>query len=189
MRISPFLPEKMSPEVRYVHDEVVNLVTRSQNPVTMLNGEGALIGPFPPMFHFPQFGIPALSFIRSLDTHATLSKKVREVAILSVGSVFGARFELYAHEIMAEVFGFSEAAVASLASGNKPIELNEEESIAFEFAHALAQGKILSDSVYAHSTKIIGKEGTAELIFLIGAYAFLAMVLNGFDVPLPEVTV
>lgn len=186
MRIAPFQPEKMNTEVRYVHDEVVNLITRSQGPVKMINEEGALIGPFPPMLHFPQFGIPALSFIRSLDSHATLPKKVREVAILTVGAVFGARFELYAHEIMAQHFGFSQAAVASLSAGFRPYELNAEEAIAYEIAQVLAKGRIVSDAAYAHAEKLLGKDGIAELIFIVGAYVLLATVLNGFDVPAPE---
>ncbi|MBF4516928.1 carboxymuconolactone decarboxylase family protein [Flavobacterium sp. ANB] len=187
MRIVPFHPEKMNQEVRYVHDEVVNLITRSQGPVKMLNEEGALIGPFPPMLHFPQFGIPALSFVRSLDSHATLPKKVREVAILTVGAAFGARFELYAHEIMAHHFGFSQAEIASLTSGFRPYELNAEEAVAYEIAQVLANKRIISDSAYAHAEKLLGSEGIAELIFLIGAYVLLATVLNGFDVPAPEV--
>jgi len=187
MRISPLQPEKMNPEVRYIHDEVVNLVTRSQGPVQMLDQEGALIGPFPPMLRFPQFGIPALSFVRSLDAHATLPKKVREAAILTVGAVFGCRFERYAHEIMAQHFGFSQTDAASLASGNRPFDLNEEEAVAYEFAQLLAKGRIVPDSSYSLAVKLLGTDGTAELIFLIGAYVLLASVLNGFDVPAPEV--
>jgi 4-carboxymuconolactone decarboxylase len=182
MRVNPINPETMNPEVRYVHDEVFKLITHSQGPVKMTNDEGALTGPFPPMLAFPQFGIPALSFVRSLDNHATLSKKVREVAILTVGATFGARFELYAHEIMAKHLGFSSETVASLASGIRPSELNKEEGIAYEIASILAKGKIITDSSYQQATEILGKEGTAELIFLVGAYALLAMVLNGFDV-------
>jgi 4-carboxymuconolactone decarboxylase len=189
MRVLPVHPEKMNPEIRYVHDEIANLVGRSQGPVAMLNVEGALTGPFPPMLRFPRFGIPALSFIRSLDTHATLSKKIREVAILTVGAAFGARFELYAHEIMAVHFGFSKAAVASLASGNRPTGLNEEEAIAYEVASILAKGRIVSASTYTQATQLLGKEGAAELIFLVGAYMLLAAVLNGFDVPAPEAEV
>lgn len=186
MRISPLHPGKMNPEVHFVHNEIVNLITRSQGPVTMMNREGALLGPFPPMLTFPQFGIPALSFIRSLDNHATLPKKVREVAILTVGAAFGARFEIYAHEIMAGHLGFSQAAVASLASGNRPAELNDEEGIAYQIAQIMVKGRIIPDSAYAYATQILGKDGTAELIFLIGAYVLLATVLNGFDVPVPE---
>ena len=85
MRIKPMPPGTLSPEVRYVHDEIASLVGRSQSEVTMLDAAGALLGPFPPMLQYPQFGIPALSFLRTLDTHATLAKTVREVAILTVG--------------------------------------------------------------------------------------------------------
>lgn len=182
MRVNPIHPETMNAEVRYVHDEVVRLITTSQSPVSMLNNEGALTGPFPPMLAFPQFGIPALSFVRSLDNHATLSKKVREVAILTVGASFGSRFELYAHEIMAKHFGFSAEAVASLASGIRPNELNHEEAIAYEIASVLAKGRIIPDASYNLAKEILGQDAVAELIFLVGAYTLLATVLNGFDV-------
>jgi 4-carboxymuconolactone decarboxylase len=186
MRVLPVLPENMNAETRYVHDEIARQVARSQGPVAMLNADGALIGPFPPMLHFSQFGIPALSFIRSLDAHATLPKKVREVAILTVGAAFGARFELYAHEIMAEHFGIDKATVASLASGNRAAALNNEESIAYDVASILAKGQILPDSTYAYAVQTLGTEGTAELIFLAGAYMLIAVVLNAYNVPTPE---
>lgn len=182
MRVNPIHPKTMNTEVRYVHDEVVKLITTSQGPVSMLNNEGALTGPFPPMLGFPQFGIPALSFVRSLDNHAKLPKKVREVAILTVGAAFGARFELYAHEIMAKHLGFSDQAVASLASGIRPSELNQEESITYEIASILAKGRIVPDSAYNLAKEILGQNEVAELIFLVGAYTLLATVLNGFDV-------
>lgn len=182
MRIRPVNPKEMSPEVLYVHDEVVKLITHSQGPVTMMDKDGSLLGPFPSMLRFPQFGIPALSFVRSLDNHAILHKKVREVAILTVGAAFGARFELYAHEIMAKHLGFSSEAVASLASGICPVELNQEERIVYEIASVLVKGRIVPDSSYNLANELLGKDGTAELIFLVGAYSLLAMVLNGFDV-------
>ena len=89
MRIKPFPPETLKPELRYVHDEIANLVGSSQGQVAMLDAQGALLGPFPPMLRFPQFGIPALSFLRTLDSHATLPRTVREVAILTVGGGIG----------------------------------------------------------------------------------------------------
>lgn len=96
MRVQPLPPDTLGPDLRQVHDEIAKLVGRSQGQVTMIDAQGALIGPFPPLLRYPQFGIPALTFLRSLDTHATLDKAVREVAILTVGAAYGARFELYA---------------------------------------------------------------------------------------------
>lgn len=186
MRIKPLAPEMLSPDVRYVHDEIARLVGHSQAPVNMMNAEGALSGPFPPMLHYPQFGIPALTFLRSLDTHATLSKTVREVAILTVGGAFGARFELYAHEIMARVFGIPPGIIATLASGGRPEGLAEQEAVAHDIAHTLVTGRIVADAAYKHALQLLGRDGVAELFFLIGGYCLIANLLNGFDIPAPD---
>lgn len=186
MRIEPIAPEKLGEEVKYVHDEIAKLVTYSQGQVNMMNSEGALTGPFPPMLHYPKFGIPALTFLRSLDNHATLDKAMREVAILTVGGKFGARFELYAHEIMATAFGLSPIIVATLAAGGHPQGLSEPESLAHVIAHSLVNGHIIPGSTYQHAVQLFGREGTAELFFLIGGYCLIAMILNGFDMPAPE---
>lgn len=186
MRINPLQPEKLSSEIRYVHDEIANLVGNSQRQVTMVDENGALLGPFIPMLHYPQFGVPALSFLRTLDTQATLPKALREVAILTVGGFYGARFELYAHAIMAEAFGIPQSIIATLASGGPPNGLDEKETIAHDIAYALVNGKIIPDSTYKHAVNLLGQGAVAELYFLIGGYSLIAMILNGFDIPAPE---
>jgi 4-carboxymuconolactone decarboxylase len=186
MRIKPLPPDTLGVEARYVHDEIANLIGRSQSQVTMIDEHGALLGPFPPMLHYPQFGVPALSFIRTLDTHATLEKRVREVAILTIGAAFGARFELYAHEIMAMTFGLPLGAIATLASGGQPHGLNEQETVAHDIANALAKGHIVPEATYQWAVHLLGRDGVAELFFLIGGYTLLAMILNGFDMPAPD---
>jgi len=185
MRIEPLAPDTLNKEARYVHDEIANLIGRSQSQVNMMDARGALLGPFPPMLKFPQFGIPALSFIRTLDMYATLHKKVREVAILTVGGILNARFELYAHEIMAEAFGIDPAIIASLAAGGHPNGLNEQETMAHTIAYALVTGHTVSDLTYKQAVKLFGQDALAELFFLIGSYSLIAMILNGFDVPVP----
>ena len=186
MRIKPIPPDKLTAEVRKVHDEIAGLVGRSQGQVTMMDAEGALLGPFPPMLRYPQFGIPALSFLRTLDTHATLDKKVREVAILTVGGALGARFELYAHEIMAAAYGIAPVIIATLAAGGSPWGLNEQEEIAHDLALSLIGGHIVPASTYNQAVRLFGQDGVAELFFLIGGYCLIAVILNGFDMPAPE---
>jgi hypothetical protein len=175
----------LSPELRQVHDEIASLVERTQKRIVVLNGQGALIGPFPAMLHFPQFGIPALIFQRSLAAEARLPKTAREVAILTVGAAFGARYELYAHEITAAEVGLSQSQIATLAAGGCPPGLNDEEAIAHDVARSLVTGRVLPASTYARALEVLGRDGTGELVFLIGGYCLIAMLLNGFDVPVP----
>lgn len=185
MRIKPLPPDTLDPEVRYVHDEIASVIGESQSQVNMLDPAGALLGPFPPMLHYPQFGIPALSFLRSLDHHATLPKTVREVTILTVGGKSGARFELYAHEIMAEAFGIPSGVISTLASGGSPPGLGEQESVAHDIARTLVRGHVVPASTYRLAVKLLGQAGVAELFFLVGGYCLIATVLNGFDIPAP----
>lgn len=186
MRIKPLTPDNLSPDLRFVHDEIASLVSTSQGQVKMLDAHGALLGPFAPMLHYPQFGIPALSFLRTLDTHATLAQTVREVAILTVGGLYGAKFQLYAHEIMAEAFGLSPDVIASLAAAGHPSGLTAHEAIAHDIAGCLVKGRIVPDSTYNHAVSLLGREGVAELYFLVAGYSLIAVILNGFDMPAPE---
>ncbi len=50
----------------------------------------------------------------------------------------------------------------------------------------LAERHIVPTSTYDRAIELLGQEGVGELVFLIGSYCFLAMVLNAFDVPVPR---
>ena len=135
MRLSPLDPETLSPGLREVHDGITALIARTQDRIVVLDAEGSLIGPFPAMLRFPQFGVPALVFQRTLSSEARLPKTVREVAILTVGATFGARYELYAHEITAAEVGLSPSQIATLAAGGCPSGLSNEEAIAHDVGY------------------------------------------------------
>jgi 4-carboxymuconolactone decarboxylase len=185
MRIHPIPPQNLSATLRDVHDQIIKLVTNKQEGVNMLNSDGALLGPFIPMLQYPQFGVTALEFIRSVNTAASLPPTLREIAILTVAGIYGARFELYAHEIMAQAFSIPKNTIAMLASGGHPINLNEEQAIVHNIASTLLKGKIIPDATYEYATKLLGENAIAELYFLIGSYSLIATILNGFDIPAP----
>jgi 4-carboxymuconolactone decarboxylase len=186
VRLPPLPRASLDPELRTVHDTVADLVTRNMPRVVSLDEQGALIGPYTAMLHFPTFGIPALQFLATVSSRVHLPKTVHETAILTVGAVFNAQYELYAHEIQGEVAGLSPAQIATLAAGGRPVDLGDEEGIAHDAARALADGRILPSSTYGRALDAFGQDGVGELVFLIGAYCLIATVLNGFDVPAPE---
>ena len=187
MRLRPLAPEGLPAALRSVHDTIVALMVRKQPQIVAEDATGALIGPFPPMLHFPAFGIPALQFLAAIGTEAKLPPLVRETAILTVGARFNARYELYAHEIMGAVAGLTAAQIATLAAGGRAADLSDEAGIAHDVARALADGRILPASTYDRATALLGPDGVGELVFLVGGYALIAMVLNAFDMPVPEV--
>ena len=185
MRLRPIPPDELGPELREMHDGIAGLVTEEQGRVVIVDDDGALVGPFAAMLHFPTFGVPALFLQRAVAAEAHLDPIVREVAILTVGSAYGARYLLYAHEETADEVGLPAAQIATLASGGRPEGLSDEQGIAHDVARALTAGGVLPASTYGRATELLGREGVGELVFLIGSYCLIAMVLNCFDVPIP----
>ncbi|SEH03690.1 hypothetical protein SAMN05444920_1428 [Nonomuraea solani] len=62
---------------------------------------GALIGPFPVMLRFPGLSRPLLEWFTTVTNASVLPARVREVAILTTGSRYGAAYELYSHSRIA----------------------------------------------------------------------------------------
>jgi 4-carboxymuconolactone decarboxylase len=186
MRLANLTPDTLDPERRSVHDTITALMARGQPQVVAQDAHGALIGPFPAMLHFPRFGVPALTLLAAIGTEARLPAAVRETAILTVGAHFNARYEIYAHEIMGGGAGLSTAQIATLAAGGRPVDLRPEEAIAHDVANALTRGHIVPASTYAQAIALLGEDGIGELVFLIGGYCLIALVLNCFDAPVPE---
>jgi 4-carboxymuconolactone decarboxylase len=185
MRIRPIPPDELDPRLREVHDGIAGLVTKEQGRIVILDDDGALVGPFAAMLRFPTFGVPALFLQRAVAAEARLDPIVREVAILTVGSAYDARYLLYAHEQTAAEVGLPVPHIATLASGGRPCGMRDEQAIAHDVARALTSGRTLPASTYDRAIELLGQDGVGELVFLIGSYCLIAMVLNCFDVPVP----
>ena len=185
MRLPPIPPATMSADLRALHDEMAEVVRKHLHGFVSDRPDGALVGPFSPMLNFPAWGGPAWEFTRSLIDHTTLPKAAYEVAILVTGAAAGARYEIYAHERVAAETSLSAAKIATIVAGQRPADLDPEETAAYDVAAALARGGPLPDATYRAALDAFGADGAAELIYLIGSYSLVSVLLNGFDVGVP----
>ena len=160
--------------------------TKAQNPkFAIADEQGSLVGPFNPMLHFPQFGNAAWGVNVALSKNTTLPKPVHELIILVTGARFTSRYEIYAHELVSGDAGLSKAKIASLAAGGRPGDLNVDEGIAFDVASVLIRGAQLPDSTYRAAVTAFGEQGVAEIIYLVGFYCLISVLLNGYDAAVP----
>ena len=186
MRLAPLAPDQLTPEQQALNKTMTEGVHKHLHGFKSEEPSGALIGPFPAMLHFPQFGTAAWAVFTALSENTTLPKGAHEVAILVTGAQLHSRYELYSHERVAAAAGLSPAKIATIASGQRPSDLSEEEAIAYDAAAILSRGGQLGDTAYAACQRVFGSNGTAELFYLIGCYAMISVLLNGYDVPVPE---
>lgn len=182
MRLSPIAPGALSHEQREL-DEAARRIMGDQVPFTAQDENGALVGPFPVLLRFPHLARPLLEWFTTNDN--VLGPRVREVAILTTGSRYGAVYELYSHSRVASAIGVPQNVVAALVAGQRPSGLLLEEEVAHDVAAALYAGSPMPGALYRAAIDCFGDEGTAELVFLIAQYASICLVLNAYDVPLP----
>jgi 4-carboxymuconolactone decarboxylase len=88
-----------------------------------IDENGALMGPWNPWLHEPKFGKPIWELTKALSFSPSLAKPVREVAILVTGAKFRAAYEIYAHVMLAEQRGISDAKIATIVAGQRPNDL------------------------------------------------------------------
>ncbi len=186
MRLEPIPPAKMTAEQQALNGTMSEGVRKHLHGFKSEREDGALIGPFPAMLHFPQFGKAAWSLFTALAEHTKLPKKAHEIAILVTGARLHSRYELYSHERVAEQAGLSDSQIATITAGQRPADLNAKEGVAYDVAAVLSAGGQLGDTTYKAAIKAFVDEGTAELFYLIGCYSMISVLLNGYDVPVPE---
>ena len=148
--------------------------------------DGRLIGPFNPVLFSPEIGSAFLALQVVEEKHTALSERVRQVVILSVGSVWKAPYQLYAHSAAARKAGLSDRAVRALAAGQSSAELSDEERVAQQFSRQLTAGRRVEDKVYRAAAGCFDEKGLVDMVMLAGCYHIVCSVLNAFAVPAPQ---
>ncbi len=150
------------------------------------DGQGRVIGPFNPVLLSPEIGGSFLSFQKVEQDHTSLTPRAREVVILSVGSVWRAAYELYAHAAVGAKAGLSAEQVEAVSAGRSAAGLDERERAAQQFTLQLVATHAVDDPTYAAARAAWGERGVFEMVMLIGAYLTVCAMLNAFAVPVPD---
>ena len=148
--------------------------------------DGKLIGPFNTILASPEIASSFLAFQGSEEEHTSLSKRVRQVVILTVGAVYESDYERYAHSAVAEKAGLSEAAVQALSQSDEADELTPQERVAQRFTKQLTAEHQVGDPLYQEAVSAFGVARLVDLVFLAGCYSTVSSLLTAFRVPVPE---
>ena len=147
--------------------------------------DGKLIGPFNPYLYSTGITPGFLEWMQADSQNTSLSKRVHEVVILSVGAVWKSPYELYAHSAVARTVGISETAIQALVSGESSVELSLEEQVAHRFARQLTAERKVDQALYAEAEALFGATGLVDMVYLVGMYLLTSALLNAFEIPAP----
>jgi 4-carboxymuconolactone decarboxylase len=148
--------------------------------------EGYLIGPWNAQVHRPGPAAGFNQWILADQQGSTLSPRVREVIILTVGAAWQSEYEVYSHVAAARTAGLPDVVIAALRAGESHDDLSVGERAAHAFTNELVRSHSVADKTYQAALEHFGQDGVLDLVQLISIYLATAAQLNAFKVPAPE---
>lgn len=132
-----------------------------------------------PLFgRFMQFGHGILA-------ETELDPSLRELAILRVGHLSGAAYEVQQHETIARQTGMREALLEAARTGDAGA-LDELEAQVLAFTEDVVKNVRASDATFAPLLARLGPRQLQELTITIGFYMLVSRFLETFDVDLED---
>ena len=187
-RLALLDPGDLSSKAQLLYDEILAGVVPAANKAGFrsMDEEKHLIGPFNATLYSPEMCGSFLALQKAEAKHTTLTTRTRQVVILSVGSVWKAAYELYAHAAVAKAAGITPQQVEALAVGQQPERLTADEKLAQAFTLELVSTHAVSSHTYAAARESFGDRGLVKMVTLIGCYLSVCALLNAFQIPAPE---
>lgn len=146
---------------------------------------GALITPFIPLLRSPELMGHTQRMGEYLRYRSAIGLRLSELAILLTARHWDQEAEWAIHAPIAVREGISPDAVVSIALGERPSALREDESLVHDFCTELHRTKQVSDATWDRAIEAFGEKGTVDLIGICGYYAYLAMLMNAARTPAP----
>jgi 4-carboxymuconolactone decarboxylase len=163
-------------------------MTEAQKTMTrhVLDGpRTAMSGPFNVMLRSPVMGDLAQDLGAQVRFSSTLSPPLREMAILIAARHWTGQYEWQAHKALALEAGLDPAIVAAIAVGERPPSMQPNEAALHRFCSELLATKHVGDDTFAAAKAAFGEQGVTELMFTLGYYSMVSMMLNVDEHPLP----
>ena len=82
--------------------------------------------------------------------------------------------------------GLSPDLVAAIAAGEQPRSMQSSEAALHRFCSELLETKRVSDETFAAAKAEFGERGVAQIVFTLGYYSMVSMLLNVDEHPLPD---
>ena len=185
MRLPVIAPADVSAQQKPLFDKLHDSIARYLDDFETHKPDGTLIGPFNALLHFPKLGDAAWNVFLALNDSPTLPPLAREVVILVTGARAASIYELYSHEVVAARKGLADDKIRTIAAGQRPSDLTNEEALAYDVAAVLTRGVQVPKSTYEAAVARFGVTGVAEIAYLVGCYGLICSLLNLFDVAIP----
>ncbi len=148
--------------------------------------DAALAGPWGIFIRSPELMTLTQSMGEYLRYRCAIAGRLSELAILLVARHWTADFEWFAHSRLAAKQGISDATIEAIREGRRPDNLQDDETIVYDFVSEILNTRRVSDISYERAVAAFGERGAVDICGITGYYSLLAMTMNMGRVQLPE---
>lgn len=173
-RVPDVPSEELTPEQKRISEEIASV------------RRGYVRGPFTIWVRTPEIADTANKFGNALRLHGKLDRRLFELMIAIVARHWSAQYEWFAHMTRGLDAGLSPDVYEAIRTGKVPNFTNHDENLVYKLVNEIIQTKTLSKQSYDLGVEALGLENLIELVTGVGFYTTIAMVLNVFDVPVPD---
>jgi alkylhydroperoxidase family enzyme len=117
-----------------------------------------------------------------LSQENTLSARTRELAILRVGFNCVAGYEWAQHAVIGRRAGLSSDEIERIKTGPEALGWSEEDRAVLAACDALTGNFFIPDEHWSALTRHLREEQCMDLVYTVGQYTQVSMLLNSFGV-------
>ena len=147
---------------------------------------GRVSPPYEALLRSPALAERIQSLGAFLRFESAFPDHLREFAILITARASNCAYEWHAHYPIAIAAGLPEAVAGALAAGRRPAFADTDTELVYDFSAELQETRRVNDALYGRALARFGEDGIVELTAINGYYAMFAMILNTFEIGLPE---
>ncbi|WP_053846357.1 carboxymuconolactone decarboxylase family protein [Streptomyces sp. NRRL B-24085] len=133
------------------------------------------------LMHSPALAPGVLALGDAILQRNSLPDALRELAIVRVGQVYGAAYEVHHHENIARLVGLGEEAIAAAATGSTE-GLSASEAAVLAATDRLLDQHCLDDGARKELLAFLTVNQLADLVVTVGFYQLICDFLNTFEV-------
>lgn len=136
--------------------------------------------------HNPELATAFHTFNGHVLFATELSQRQRELVVLRVAAVRGSAYEWAQHSVLAGDAGITPDEVARVREGASSPRWDREDETLLSAVDELLETSTLNDTTWERLGEFLDTRALMDLIFTVGAYTALAMMLGAFEVELDD---
>jgi 4-carboxymuconolactone decarboxylase len=151
----------------------------------LVAGRGRLLTPYKIWIHSPRLAAALETIGTFLNKGSSLSEREVELTICIIANHWKGEYVWTVHVRMCVGLGFKQSVFDAIRAGQTPQFDTERERAVYDLAKISMEPGGGSDEVFARAEKLLGRNGVAEVIALLGYYSSVAMGMKLHRIPVP----